>query len=171
MKEKKIGWNVVWFIKLDKSGVFWTYSSGSGKQQKCHIYQDISLQSDRGITSPSQTLSTVEHSSSFINWAPSTWNFKTDSQTRNSGCGRFGGDFRQSEFRLCTGNFGKGRCGVGFGSMGPAPRKWYKHVVFRGNEWSGEVKTPPTFPFSQNSQRLLRAYFGESMSTNLICVN
>ncbi|OAD54793.1 hypothetical protein WN48_05992 [Eufriesea mexicana] len=92
-----------------------------------------------------------------------------DSHTRNCGCGGLGAGLLHTVPGLCSGNFGKGRGGVGLGNIGPAPRRWYRHVLFRGRECRGETRTPPPLPCSQNSQCLSFAYVSESTSTNFTC--
>lgn len=130
-------------------------------------YHDMSLHSVSGIISPSQTRRVVPHLSSLFEDAlVSTWNLRTESHTRNCGWDGFGAGLRQTVPGRCSGNFGNGLGGVGLGIAGPAPRRWYKHVVFRANVCLGDVNTPPLFPRNQNSHRLFFAYVGESASTN-----
>jgi len=92
------------------------------------------LHSDSGIISPSQTISVVEQSSSVLDRPVPTWNLRIDSQTRNCGCGGLGAGLRQTAPGRCSGNLGSGRGGVGLGGVGPAPRRWYRHVLFLGRE-------------------------------------
>lgn len=97
-------------------------------------YQMTSLHSDSGIISPSQIISVVEQSSSVLDRPVPTWNLRMDNQTRNCGCGGLGAGLRQTVPGLCSGNLGNGRGGVGLGGVGPAPRRWYRHVLFLGSE-------------------------------------
>lgn len=98
------------------------------------VYQTTSLHSDSGIISPSQTISVVEQSSSVVDRVVPTWNLRIDSQTRNCGCGGLGAGLLHTVPGLCSGNFGNGRGGVGLGRVGPAPRRWYRQVLFLGSE-------------------------------------